>query len=354
MPRGSPPAADTWQIACAATLRLHMRAITYSRYGSPDVLGERDVATPVAKDDEVLIHVRATTVTSGDWRARSLTMPAGFAMFARPFFGFSGPRRQILGTELAGDVVAIGRLVTKFNVGDAVFAFPGARMGGYAEYCCMPESGSLALKPANLGYEKAAALSFGGTTALSFFRKGDLQQNDRVLINGASGGVGTAAVQIAKHCGAHVTAVCGPRNLDMVRSLGASEVIDYTKEDFTQNGKSYDIIVDTAGTAPFSRSKRSLKKGGRLLLVLASLRDVLASPFAAFSGKHVVAGPVTVLPDDMRLLAALAEAGELRPVIDQTYGVEGMADAHRHVDAGHKRGNIVVKLWPIPIQAVEA
>ncbi|MBF8247584.1 MAG: NAD(P)-dependent alcohol dehydrogenase, partial [Bacteroidetes bacterium] len=252
-----------------------MRAIIYERYGGPDVLELKEVAKPTPKDNEVLIRIHATTVTTGDWRARSLNVPAGFGLMSRLFFGVSRPRQPILGTELAGKIESVGKDVTKFKVGDQVFAFSGAGMGCHAEYKCMPQDGPVALKPANLTYDEAAALSFGGTTALNFFRRGKLQRGEKVLINGASGGVGTAAVQLAKHFGADVTGVCSTANVELVRSLGASHVIDYTKEDFTKNGEAYDVIVDTVGTAPFSRSKGSLKEKGRLLLVLGELADIL-------------------------------------------------------------------------------
>ena len=209
----------------------------------------------------------------------------------------------------------------------------------------MPEDGAVALKPANLTFDEAAAISFGGTTALDFFRRGKLQSGERVLVNGASGGVGTAAVQLAKHFGADVTGVCSTANVELVRSLGANQVIDYTKEDFTENGETYDIIVDTAGTAPFSRSKDSLKEQGRLLLVLGGLPDMLQVPWVSMtSSKKVIAGPAAWRAEDLRFLAKLAEAGEFRPVIDRRYPFEQIAEAHRYVDTGRKKGNVVITL----------
>ncbi|HMI83189.1 MAG TPA: NAD(P)-dependent alcohol dehydrogenase [Polyangiaceae bacterium] len=322
-----------------------MKAIVYERYGSPDVLEWREVPKPAPKDGEILIKIHATTVTSGDWRARSLELPVGFGFMGRLVFGISKPRQPILGTELAGEVEAIGKDVRKFKAGDQVFAFPGARMGGHAQYKCMPENSAVALKPVNLTFEEAAAISFGGTTALDFFRKAKLERGEKVLINGASGGVGTAAVQLAKHFGAEVTGVCSATNVELVRSLGAQHVIDYTTEDFTNNGARYDVIVDTVGTAPFSRVQGSLKDGGRLLLVLGGLPDLLGAPWASMtSSKKVIAGPAAVRPDDLRFLAQLAEAGEFKPVIDRRYPFEQIVEAHRYVDTGRKKGNVVITL----------
>jgi len=307
-----------------------MKAIVYTEYGPPDVLQLKEVAKPTPKDNEVLIRTHATTVTSGDWRARSLDVPVGFGLISRLVFGILRPRQPILGTELAGDVESVGKDVNKFRVGDQVFASSGAGMGCHAEYKCMPEDGAVVLKPANLTYDEAAAIPFGGTTALDFFRRAKLQNGERVLVNGASGGVGTAAVQLAKHFGADVTGVCSTTNVELVKSLGASHVIDYTKEDFTENGEGYDIIVDTVGTAPFSRSKRSLKERGRLLLVLGGLPDILWMPWVSMtSSKKIIAGPATARVEDLRFLAELAEGGEFRPVIDRRYPLEQIAEAQR-------------------------
>lgn len=256
-----------------------MKAVTYAKYGSPDVLEIKELPKPVPKNNEVLIKTIATTVTSGDRRVRSLDVPFGFGLISRLVFGVTGPRQPILGTELAGIIEAVGKDVTKFNIGDPVFAFNGVTMGCHAEYKCMPEEGSVSLKPENLTFDEAAALSFGGTSALDFFRRGKLRSGDKVLINGASGSVGTAAVQLAKHFGAEVTGVCSTSNVELVKSLEAAYVIDYTKEDFTQNGETYDIIVDTVGTAQYNTSKDSLKENGRLLLVLGELPDMLRIPW---------------------------------------------------------------------------
>lgn len=322
-----------------------MKAIVYERYGAPDVLQLKEVAKPAPMDNEVLIKIYATTVTSGDWRLRSFTMPVGFGLIARLVFGVLKPRQPILGTELAGVVEAIGKSVSKFKVGDQVFAFAGAAMGCYAEYKCMPENGAVTLKPNNLTFDEAAALSFGGTTALDFLRRGKLQRGERVLVNGASGSVGSAAVQLAKHFGADVTGVCSGANVEWVSALGANHVIDYNKEDFTRNGQTYDVIVDTVGTAPFSRSKASLSDRGRLLLVLAGLPDMLQIPWLSMiSSKRIIAGPAAESAKDVHFLAKLAEAGEFKPVIDRRYPFERIAEAHDYVDIGRKKGNVVITL----------
>lgn len=328
-----------------------MKAFTYDRYGPPEVLSLKEVPKPVPGEHEVLVRIRATTVTAGDWRVRSLVVPRGYGLLARLMLGFGRPRQPVLGTELSGEVEAIGRAVTRFRVGDQVFGFTGKRMGCHAEYRCLPEEGhgredeAVAPKPPNLSHEEAAALSFGGTTALSFLRKGKLQRGERVLVVGASGGVGTAAVQLARHLGARVTGVCGPSNLDLVRSLGAERVIDYTREDFTRDGERYDVIVDTAGTARYPRCRGSLAEGGRLLMVLGSPAEELRAPWVALTTtKRLVGGEASWGVADLQLLATLAEAGEYRPVIDRRYRFEELVEAHRYVDAGHKRGNVVVTL----------
>jgi NADPH:quinone reductase-like Zn-dependent oxidoreductase len=326
-----------------------VKAIVYEKYGPPDVLRLEEVPTPTPKDDEVLIEVRATTVTSGDARLRAMNVPAGFGPMARLMFGVLAPRKRILGVELSGVIAAVGNNVTRFAVGEPVFAMSGMGMGCHAELRALPQDGALARKPARSSFEEAAAMSFGGTTALDFFRRGQLESGARILINGASGAVGTAAVQLAKHFGAHVTGVCSTANLELVRSLGADAVIDYTKEDFTRSGEAYDVIMDTVGTAPFSRSKGALNPGGRLLLVLAGLPGVLGALWVnATAGKKVVAGPSRERPEDLRLLAELAEQGKYRPVIDRTYPLERAAEAHAYVDTGRKKGNVVLTVGSGP------
>jgi NADPH:quinone reductase-like Zn-dependent oxidoreductase len=324
-----------------------LKAAVYTRYGPPDVVSIKEIETPTPKDNEVLIRVHATTVTTGDARVRALNLPKGFGLIGRLAIGISGPRQPILGSELAGVIEAVGKDVTKFKVGDQVLAFTDAKLGCHAEYKTMPEDGALARKPANLSFEEAATLCFGGTTALHFFRKGNLQRGEKILIVGASGGVGTAAVQLAQNFGAEVTGVCSTANVDLVKSLGADSVIDYTRDDFTRNGETYDVIMDTAGSAPFPRCKNSLKENGRLLVVLGGLPDILRVPVVAMtSKKKVVAGPASIPATDIAVLAGFAETGEYKAVIDSRFPFDRIVDAHRRLEAGHKKGNVVVTLVP--------
>lgn len=322
-----------------------MKAFTYKQYGNPEVLKMEDVAKPAPKDNEVLIRIYATTVTAGDWRARSLDMPAGFGLIGRLVFGIFGPRNPILGSELSGVVEAIGKDVTKFNVGDEIVAYS---MGTHAEFKTMAEDGAIVLKPANLSFEEAAAIPFGGTTALDFLKTmGNIQRGEKVLIVGASGATGSAAVQLARHFGAEVTGVCSTTNLELVKSLGADNVIDYTKEDFTNNGERYDIIVDTVGTAPWLVSKSSLTATGRLLLIAGSLKDMVQASFVSKKdGKKLVAGVSTGKTETLQFLIDLTAAGDFKPLIDRTYSFENMIDAHTYVDSGRKRGAVVVTLVP--------
>ena len=323
-----------------------MKAAVYERYGPPGVVQVKEVEKPTIKDNELLIKIHATTVSSGDWRARSADMPFGFRLISRLLFGVFRPRQPILGTELAGVVEAVGKEVRGFKVGEEVFAHPGISGGCHAEYRAMPEDGAIALKPNNLTFEEAAALCFAGTTALDFLtNKGKIQRGEKVLIIGASGAVGTAAVQLAKYFGADVTGVCSTANLGLVKSIGADHVIDYTKEDFTQNGETYDIICDTVGATSFLKCKGSLNERGRLLLVAAGLPEIAQMLWASLtSSKRVCAGPAAERPEDLGVLKQIAEAGEFKPVIDRQYPLEQIVEAHAYVDTRRKRGSVVITL----------
>jgi len=317
-----------------------MKAAVYHRYGPPAVVRIEDVPTPVPTTNEVLVRVRAATVSAGDARLRSARVPSGFGLLMRLAFGITGPRKPILGWDFAGEVVALGSSVSRVAAGDRVF---GMRMGSHAEYIAVP-LGNLAAMPPSLTFEVATALVFGGMTSLVYLRdKAKIQPGERVLINGASGAVGTAAVQLATHFGAVVTGVCSAPNMELVRSLGAARVIDYTKEDFTQTGETYDAIVDAVGNCSFGRCERTLSPSGRLLLVVASLGPVIGATLRpSRGGRQVLTAIGSTRAEDLRFLGTLAEAGALKPVIDRTYPFERIADAHAHVDTGHKKGNVVI------------
>lgn len=322
-----------------------MKAYVYRRYGGPEVVELADVPKPVPRDSEVLVKILATTVNSGDWRVRTLNVPKGFGLVVRLALGITRPRQPIMGTEFAGIVEAVGKKVTKFGPGDEVIGFPGAKMGAHAQYRVLAEDGPIARKPPRLSFEEAASLCFGGTTALHFIRKAGIKGGDKVLVIGASGAVGTAMVQLARHFGAEVTGVTSTANLELVTALGADGVIDYTGEDFTRNGKVHDVIVDTVGATSFQRCRHSLKDGGRYVAVAGGLPEILASlrkPSA--DGKRVIAGPAEERPEDVRLLAELAEAGSLKPVVDRRYGFDQMVEAHAYVETGRKRGSVVVSV----------
>ena len=325
-----------------------MRAITYHRYGGPDVVSLTEVPKPRPRDNEVLVRIYATTVTAGDWRARSLNLPGGFGFLGRPVFGFFGPRQPILGTEFAGIVESAGAAVTRFRVGDEVFGFTGAKYGCHAEYRTMTEDGLLTLKPARLSFAEAASLSFGATIALNLLRDhARVQPGERVLVVGASGGVGTAAVQIARYFGAHVTGVTSTGNVALVRSIGAAHVIDYKREDFAAGDSTWDVILDTTGTTSFARCERVLNPGGRLVIVQGTLADAMGLTKAPkASGKSVIATLPTITAADIAFLGELAASGALRPVIDRSYPLERAAEAHAYVDTGRKRGSVVLSVDP--------
>jgi NADPH:quinone reductase-like Zn-dependent oxidoreductase len=323
-----------------------MKAIVYTEYGPPDVLHLAEVEKPAPKDNEVLIRIYATAVTTGDCNARgSVFVPRGFGLVQRLVFGLRRPKRTILGLDLAGEIEEVGKDVKLFRKGDQVFGAAGASMGAYAEYVCLPEDGRLAIKPANLTYEEAAAVPFGAMTALYFLRdKAHVQRGQKVLINGASGGVGSYGVQLARYYEAEVTGVCSTTNLELVKSLGADEVVDYTREDFTTSGETYDVILDTVvRKSSFGRCRDSLSREG-LYLAVAGGPGVFAQMAwtSMTGGKKVLAGTPPDRKDDLLFLKELIESGRIRPVIDRCYPLEQMAEAHRYVDKGHKKGSVVI------------
>ena len=321
-----------------------MKAAICTKYGPPDNVTLSEVPTPVPASREILVRIHATTVSSGDCRMRGANFPPGFAPVARLALGWSGPRQPILGTECAGTVVAVGPQVSRYRAGDEVFAFTGARFGCHAEYIALPEDGAIAAKPASLSFEEAAALCFGGTTALHFLRdRARVARGERVLVNGAGGSVGIAAVQIARHLGAHVTAVCSLGKANRVASLGAQATIDYGTTDFAVLGERWDVIVDTVGNVTPPRVRSAVNKRGRLLLLAAGLPDLIAAPFhSARSRLAVIAGVAPGRREDVLTMKALFDAGAYKPVIDSRFAFDDMVDAHRRVEAGGKTGSVAV------------
>lgn len=322
-----------------------MKAVVYERYGPPDVVEVREVARPRPGPGDVLVRVHATSVSSGDARLRASRFPPLFWLPGRVMLGLIRPKNRILGSDFAGEVVDVGAGVTRFRAGDQVFGF--RLFGAHAEYVCLPEGGVLARKPSNLSHEEAAAIPFGGLSALHFLRKAGIERARRVLVVGASGGVGVFAVQLARHFGAEVTAVCSAANLDLARSLGAARAIDYTREDFTKTGEAYDIILDTVGATTFGRCRRSLSPNGVHVFLVMGLAQIVQAAWTPLAGgQRVVAGVTVETAEDLEFLRGLAETGQIVPVIDRCHPLEQAAEAHRRVDSGRKRGSVVLSLGP--------
>lgn len=325
-----------------------MLAYAYTSYGSPDVVKKVNIEKPIPKPNEVLVQIYATTVSAGDWRARSLTMPQGLGFMGRLVFGITGPRKPVLGTEFSGVIEAVGAEVTNYSPGDAVIGFPGADFGAHAEFITMPANGKLTRKPANMTFEQAAAIPFGFTAAYDFLvNKAQLQPGQSVLINGGSGAVGSACIQIAKYLGADVVAVCSGRNADLVRSLGADQVIDYTSQNVIAHGVYYDLVVDTVGTLPWRSAQKGLRRGGKMVLIAGKTSDMLLGYFkAALNGKTMIGGVASESPDVLGAVVDLAEKAAVRPIIDRSYSFHDLNAAHAHVDTGHKKGSVVVAVQP--------
>ena len=320
-----------------------MKAIVWTKYGPPDVLELKEVAKPTPKDNEVLIRIYAATVTAGDCELRSLKFPLLLQLLMRIGFGFRRPRIKILGMDLAGEIGSVGKDVKLFKKGDQIFASTGFSFGAYAEYVCLPSTYVMASKPVNMTYEEAAAVPTGGLNALHFLRKGNIQSGQKVLINGAGGSIGTFAVQLAKSFGAEVTGVDSTRKLDMLRSIGADQVIDYAQEDFTKSRKTYDVIFDIVGKGSFSGCIRSLKKKGIYLLANPGLSSSVRGRWISMtSSKKVIVEMASYRIEDLIILKELIEAEKIKSVIDRGYPLEQTVEAHRYVETGHKKGNVVI------------
>ncbi|WP_191565518.1 NAD(P)-dependent alcohol dehydrogenase [Metabacillus idriensis] len=322
-----------------------MKAIVYTKYGPPDVLQLKEVKKPAPKENEILVKVKATTVTVADIRSRSFTVPPAFWLPARITLGFRQPKNEILGMELAGDIESVGKDVKRFKEGDKVFAASLVGFGAYAEYKCLPEDGPVALKPSNITYEEAAAIPIGARTALFYLRKANIQSGHKVLVYGASGSVGSYAVQIAKYFGAKVTGVCSTTNLEWVKSLGADHVIDYTREDFSSKGEIYDVIFEAVDKSSFSACLKSLKKDGTYINVTVPLPGVQMLWTKLISNRKFILGqnsPET--SEALNFLKELVEAVKLKVVIDRYYAFEEIVDAQRYVEKGHKKGNVVIRV----------
>jgi NADPH:quinone reductase-like Zn-dependent oxidoreductase len=323
---------------------MKMKAIECTKYGPPEVLELKEVEKPTPKDNEVLIKIHATSVFAGDCEIRKFKFHGWLWLLLRIGFGFRGPRNKVLGQELAGEIEAVGKDVKLFKKGDQVFGNTTMSLGAYAQYICLPEDGMLAIKPVNMTYEQAAPVPTGGLEALCLLRKANIQIGQKVLINGAGGSIGTFAVQIAKYFGAEITCVDSTKQLDMLRSIGADHVIDYTTEDFTQSRETYDVIFDVVGKSSYSRSIKSLKQNGRYLLANPGLSHMVRGLWTSkTSSKKVITGlTVKRKTKDLIFLKELIEAGKIKSVIDRRYPLEKMVEAHRYVETGQKKGNVVI------------
>ncbi len=317
-----------------------MKAAVYTQYGSPEVLRVKQVERPLPQKNEILLRIRATSVNSGDWRLRKADPYA-----VRLFFGLLKPKINILGSVFSGEVESIGEEVKQFKVGDIVFGHTDMSFGSYAEYLSLPEDASIALKPSNISHNEAAVIPFGGVAALHFLKKAKIQPGQKVLVVGASGSVGSAAVQLAKSFGADVTGVCSTANIALVKSIGANKVIDYTKEDFAGNGETYDVIFDAVNAISVSRSMKSLNKNGIMILSAAGMSEMLQGLWISMTtNKRVLTGVISHKAADIIFLKELIEAGKFKPVIDRTYPLEQIAEAHAYAEKGHKKGNIAINI----------
>ncbi len=317
-----------------------MRAIQYTEYGPPEVLKLKEIEKPKPGVNELLIKIHATAVNSGDLKLRKADPAA-----VRLFFGLFKPRRKVLGAVFAGEVVSAGSNTGKFKERERVYGMTGMRMGGYAEYICLPEKGCINIIPQNLTYEKAASVPFGAVTAMHFLKKADIQKGNTVMIYGASGAVGSAAVQIAKYLGAEVTAVCSSSNSVLVSSLGADKTIDYNSKDFTKSSEKYDVIYETVGKVPLKDCVKAIKPNGTILVGSGGVADMLGGILKKVSGKiNVVSGVSAENPDDLSFVSGLISNNEYKTVIDKEYSLEEIPEAHRYAESGHKRGNVVIKV----------
>ena len=315
-----------------------MKAVISTKYGAPGILQIKEVEKPVPGENELLIKIHASSVSSGDARMRRAD-----PFVIRLIFGFSKPRKPIPGVVVAGEIEAVGSSVSRFNIGDQVFGSTGMAFGAHAEYVAVPEDAVLALKPATISYEEAAAIPFGGTAAMHYLRLASIQAGQKVLVYGASGALGTMAIQLARNLGAEVTAVCSAANFDLVKSLGADKVIDYTREDFTRKREHYDVVFETLGKSPLGKTLRSVKKGGQLLLASAGMGTMIRGAFrSAIGNKKIASGVIKETSEDMDYFKLLIEEGKLQAVIDRIYTLKQISEAHAYVDEGHKKGNVII------------